>query len=301
MSTRKTYQFPFGSNMVLPVISRTPSYAGVSPRILHVPPELGSVSPQLCEVPPREPSVPPVTDFHESTATLFGRGKAIFVESLKGVMKMNKKVRTIHTPDLPEDLEFIAINEVDDGSSFEMGKIESTIGNINAKNVRFSEVHIKNVNFEESQLPYSSWADVVFEKCDLSNVKLNGARFNRVAFKECKLTGVDFDETVMQDVQFIDCPAPYSLFSLTDLRDVHFDNCLLKEANFIEAKLDNVQLGTSNIEEVQFSDTSLMDVDLSRCEFTFIHIKENDLRGAIISPHQAVTFIELFGLKVKDV
>jgi hypothetical protein len=62
--------------MILPVISRTPSCAGVSPRIVHV-------SPQLCEVPPREPSVPPETVLPESTATLFGRGKAIFVESLK--------------------------------------------------------------------------------------------------------------------------------------------------------------------------------------------------------------------------
>jgi hypothetical protein len=69
--------------MVLPVISRTPSYDGVSPRIVHVSPEHGSVSPQQFEVPPREPSVPPVTDVHESTATLFGRGKAIFVESFK--------------------------------------------------------------------------------------------------------------------------------------------------------------------------------------------------------------------------
>lgn len=212
---------------------------------------------------------------------------------------MKKKIRAIHSPDLPEDLETLEINELEDGAVYEIGRIESAIGTMSAKNIQFSEVHVKGVNFGESHLPFSSWVDVVFEKCDLSNVKLNGARFNRVEFRECKLVGTDFDEAVMRDVQFIDCPAPYSLFNLTELCDVRFDLCLLKEANFIGAALDNVQFGTSTIQEVQFSDTSLKNVDLSQCQFTFIHIKEDDLRGAIISPEQAASLIEVFGLIVK--
>jgi uncharacterized protein YjbI with pentapeptide repeats len=212
---------------------------------------------------------------------------------------LKKKIRIIHSPDLPGDLETLEINELSDGSSYELGRIESSIGKMNAKNVQFSEVHIKGVNFEESHLPFSSWADVIFEKCDLSNVKLNGGRFNRVEFRECKLVGADFEEAVMRDVQFIDCPAPYSLFSLTELMDVRFTNCLLKEANFIEATLDNLQFGNSTIQEVQFSGTSLKSVDLSECQFTYFHVKEEDLRGAIISPEQAAALIEVFGLEVK--
>ncbi|WNB93814.1 pentapeptide repeat-containing protein [Bacillus sp. NEB1478] len=214
-------------------------------------------------------------------------------------MKLKNKIRAINKPDLPFHLDILEIDKVMDGSSYEMGKLESTNGTMNAKNVRFSEVHIKGVNFGEGQLPFSTWLDVIFEKCDLSNVKLKGARFNRVEFRECKLVGVDFDEAIMRDVQFIDCPAPYSLFNLTDLGDVRFDDCLLKEANFIEATFDNVQFGASAIQEVQFSDTSLRNVDLSQCQFTFIHVKEDDLRGAIISPEQAITLIEVFGLEVK--
>ncbi|MDR7072436.1 pentapeptide repeat-containing protein [Fictibacillus barbaricus] len=211
---------------------------------------------------------------------------------------MKKKTRTINKPDLPENLEILEIDEVVNGSSYEMGRLESAIGTANAKNVRFSEVYVKGVNFEQTQLPFSTWIDVIFEKCDLSNVKLNGARFNRVEFRECKMAGTDFDDSVMHDVQFIDCQAPYSLFNLTELRDVKFDHCLLKEANFIESTLENVQLGNSTIQEVQFSDTALKNVDLSSCQFTFIHVKEDDLRGAIISPEQAITLIEVFGLEV---
>jgi uncharacterized protein YjbI with pentapeptide repeats len=215
---------------------------------------------------------------------------------------LKKKTRTIHTPDLPEDLESMDTlqnDELEDEGSYEFGRIETSIGKKNAKNVQFSEVYLKGVNFEELHLPFSSWGDVIFEKCDLSNVKFNGARFNRVEFRECKLVGTDFDEAVMRDVHFIECPAPYSLFNLMELRDVRFEECLLKEANFIGTTLDNVFFGKSIIQEVQFSDTSLKNIDLSQCQFDFIHVKEDDLRGAIISPEQAVSLIEVFGLIVK--
>lgn len=212
---------------------------------------------------------------------------------------MNKEKRKIQTPDLPENLESLVISHVTNRSSYEMGRIESLMGPVEAKHVRFDEIHVKNVNFEEAYLPFSSWTDVLFERCDLSNVDFSGGQFNRIEFRECKLAGTNFDEAVMRDVQWTDCQAPYSLFNLTELQDVRFDGCLLKGANFFEATVDNFQLGTSTIEDVQFTGTSLKNVDLSSCQFTHIHASEPDLRGAIISPEQAISFIELFGLKVK--
>ncbi len=65
-------------------------------------------------------------------------------------MIMIKKNRTIEKPDLPERLETLAINGLENRSSYEMGRLESTIGPVCAELVRFNEIHVKGVNFEET-------------------------------------------------------------------------------------------------------------------------------------------------------
>ncbi|MFD1361268.1 pentapeptide repeat-containing protein [Lentibacillus salinarum] len=213
---------------------------------------------------------------------------------------MKKKNRRIQTPDLPEQLDPIKLDQLTDQSFYEMGTINEPIGPVYAEHVRFDQMHFKNVTFRETELPFSQWLDVVFENCDLSGAGLSGARFNRVVFRDCKLAGTDFDRLVMQDVTWTNCQAPYLICNQTEIRDVQFDNCLLKGANFINASQDNLQLGTSDIEDVQFTGTSLKSVDLSRCRFTHIHADEQELRGAVIAPEQASGFIEVFGVRVKD-
>lgn len=213
---------------------------------------------------------------------------------------VRNKNRMIQTPDLPEQLDSINFTHLTDQSYYEMGAIDSPIGTVHAEHVRFDQIHFRNVTFSETELPYSQWLDVLFDNCDLSGAKLNGARFNRVEFRNCKLTGTDFDQAVMQDATWTNCQAPYVLCNLTAFRDVQFDNCLLKGANFIDASQDNLQLGTSDIQDVQFTGTSLNNIDLSQCRFTHIHAGEQELRGAVIAPEQAAGFIGLFGVKVKD-
>lgn len=212
---------------------------------------------------------------------------------------MIKKRREIQTPDLPENMKILRFDELTDRSLYETGIIEFDIGPVYAEHVHFVEVYIKGVTFNQANLPFSSWMDVVFEDCDLSNVDLKRAQFTRVEFRKCKLAGTNFDQAMMRDVQFSHCEAPYALFNLAEVQDVLFNASLLKGANFIDAHFTNVQFNNSNIQDVQFTGTSLRNIDLSLCQFDYIHADEKDLRGAIIAPEQALSFIELFGLKVK--
>ncbi|HLR63672.1 MAG TPA: pentapeptide repeat-containing protein [Lentibacillus sp.] len=212
---------------------------------------------------------------------------------------MNKKNRLIQKPDLPERPEPIKIDQLTDRSFYEMVTVNNGIDPVYAEHVRFDQVHFKNVTFTETELPFSQWLDVIFDNCDLSGAKLNGARLNRVEFRNCKLSGTNFDRAVMQDVTWKDCQAPYILCNLTNLRDMQFDNCLLKGANFIDVSQDNLQFGNSDIEDVQFTGTSLRNVDLSRSRFNHLHLDEEELRGAVIAPEQAAGFIEVFGVIVK--
>ncbi|MBO0995749.1 pentapeptide repeat-containing protein [Bacillus sp. SD088] len=209
-------------------------------------------------------------------------------------------MRKIQSPDLPQILNSLAIDKIEDRSTYELGRLEAFPASIHAEHVRFQEIHLKGVDFDNIQLPSSSWVDVVFENCDLTNLDFRMARFTRVEFIDCKLVGVNCDQANFNDVLFRQCQAPYSLFNLSTFQDVCFDECLLKGANFIDASLEFLDFTNSVIEDVQFTGTSLSNIDLSQCEFSLIHADEHDLRGAIISPEQAIGFIEVFGLKVKD-
>ncbi|MFC0015418.1 MULTISPECIES: pentapeptide repeat-containing protein [Allobacillus] len=213
---------------------------------------------------------------------------------------MKKRNRPIESPDLPKQLETTNMSTLEDASEIEMLRVESVAPGLEAEHVRFREVYIKGVHFDYAKLPHSSWVDVTFENCDLSNVKLTNVQMNRVEFRNCKLVGTDFDRADLRDVRMIDCQAPYTLFNLANMQDVSFNDCLLKSANFIESEFFNVQFGSSTIDDVQFTGTSLKDVDLSNCELRQIHIQKEDIQGAIVSAEQAISLIELFGVTVKD-
>ncbi len=213
---------------------------------------------------------------------------------------MKRKVRTIQQPLLPEGLSQISLSDISNETLVEIGKVTYVDGPIEAEHVRFEEVHFRNVNLTGSKLPFSSWSNSILEDCDLSHVDFSRTRFHRVLFKNCKLAGTDFDQTELRDVYWQECQAPYALFNQMDMRDVCFTNCLLKGANFLDSKWDYVQFGHSTIDDVQFTGTSLKNVDLSNCQFTTIHTNAEEIKGAIISAEQAVSFIELFGVKVKD-
>jgi len=209
--------------------------------------------------------------------------KVLAYSIMRRYIRLKKKNREIQKPDLPQSLEPLSIKEIANHASFEMGRIETTVGPIHAKHVRFSEIHVKNVVIEKTHLPFSSWMDVIFEKCDLSNVDFSGAKLNRVEFINCKMRGANFDHVVMRDVSWVNCQAPYSRFSLTELKDVRFEDCFLSGSNFLDASVDNLQLGTTTIEDVQFTGTSLKNVDLSACQYTYISTRRRFARRYCVS------------------
>ncbi|GAA0351865.1 pentapeptide repeat-containing protein [Bacillus horti] len=215
---------------------------------------------------------------------------------------MRKKKHSIQEPDLPYELLPIALESehISSHAYIENGIIENIATQLRADHVGFSELYLKSVQLQGSQLNASNWTDVIFEKCDLSNVKFNRAQFNRVRFVDCKMVGTDFDEAVFADVQFVQCQGQLSTWSVSTCKDMSFEDCQLKSASFFEAVFERIQFGKSYIDDVQFTGTSLADVDLSLCHFDSIHASAGDLVGSVISPEQAVAFVQAFGVKVKQ-
>lgn len=83
------------------------------------------------------------------------------------------------------------------------------------------------------------------------------------------------------------------------LKQVILEKCLFESGDFQNAELSKVRFDNCVLRLCQMSGTRLTDIDLSNCDIEGLGVRMEDLKGAIVSPAQAVDFSKLFGLVVK--
>ena len=77
----------------------------------------------------------------------------------------------------------------------------------------------------------------------------------------------------------------------SSLVDSYFQDVTIKKSlKFIQCELD----------KTDFLGTSLVGVDISSSYFETLNVTTDQVRGCIISPQQAITFVSLLGVKIND-
>lgn len=148
-------------------------------------------------------------------------------------------------------------------------------------------------------LPAAELEDVRFEACDLANLEFSDAILLRVCFSGCRMTGVNLSGASMQHVSFEDCRLDYANFRFARFANARFSDCDCARAEFIQAALSHCTLSHIGLRQAQFSGTPLAGIDLTHCDIDGLGARPEDLRGAIISPEQAVTAAKLLGVIVR--
>ena len=78
----------------------------------------------------------------------------------------------------------------------------------------------------------------------------------------------------------------------------------IRDTYFKEVEFKNgVEFNSNNLNDVSIIKTSLKDINLSNNKLgklTFSKIEKNELDGVVVSTHQALELLSLFGIKVKD-
>jgi uncharacterized protein YjbI with pentapeptide repeats len=223
----------------------------------------------------------------------------------KGAAPTMKKVKKAQTepPKLPVDLPELELNFelIQNHDHFESGIVhDCIIEGLQASKVSVDRVLFHNVTFTETSLRAVELTDVLFEKCDLSNVSFHDAAIHRTEFRNCKMIGFDLTGATLRNVRFHQCLGDYATFRFTNLKQCILENCSLQSADFYSSTLNKVQLWSSNIDKAEFTSTKLEGMDLSNCEFTGLGVGIDELQGCIISRGQASIFAELFGLVIKE-
>ena len=216
-------------------------------------------------------------------------------------MSTNKKNYGLEAPKLPKVLDEIPYKDLQSDDFFEMGMFKDTmIENRKATKVTFDNFRFESVTMTETSLHFLELTDVIFERCDLSNLDFSNATIHRTEFRNCKIIGIDLTEATLRNVLFHNCIGDFANFRYANFKQVLFEESSLRSADFYSSTFLKVYMQQCNLDAVQLSATKLDGMDLSNCEFTVLGVGIEDIKGCTISKEQASVFANLFGLIVKE-
>lgn len=144
----------------------------------------------------------------------------------------------------------------------------------------------------------SSFVNIRFENCDLSNTSFSDSTIHTVEFIGCKLTGTDFSGCSLRDVYFDTCLLEYSNFNCSTIKNTYFKECKLEEASFNSTECKNNQIETCNFMRAEFLNTPLRGMDFSTSIITGIKVSTPDLLGVMVDQRGALELANLLGIVV---
>ena len=123
---------------------------------------------------------------------------------------------------------------------------------------------------------------------------------NRCDFRSCSAPGITFLKGRLTGVNMTDSQMGYCDLSEATVDRLVARETSLSEANVYGTKLRHVTLERCDLSRTTVCRASLSGVDLSTSEIAGIRVSSDfhELRGATVSPEQAVQLAGLLGVKV---
>lgn len=170
---------------------------------------------------------------------------------------------------------------------------------IKEKHLQMEDCLLERIVMDPIDAEGSSFVNIVFESCDLSNAKIGSSSIHQILFKNCKLIGTDFSESSIQNVIFDTCDMSYSNFSLSKMRLVQIKDCKVMGSSFNDVKMQNMILEESIFTECEFLHTSLKNIDFSGCSIEGMKTSYEDIRGIIVDERGALAVATLLGIEIR--
>ena len=141
-----------------------------------------------------------------------------------------------------------------------------------------------------------------FSGIDFSRCYFRGSFWQRCTLSGCRMTGVRLNNARLRQVTLKDCTARYAGLDQAVLNRVTFTGCDFQEASLRGCKLKEITAAECNFLLINFYQTPLAGVDFTTSEIGGWTLSESaeELRGAVVTPQQAVELAERLGLVVRD-
>jgi uncharacterized protein YjbI with pentapeptide repeats len=180
------------------------------------------------------------------------------------------------------------------GLEFEGGALEGA----SARSLAFSKCVFKNVRFGDNDVKHLSFADCIFNHCDLSGLRLSDGSVHATQIKNCRGVGAQFDGSVLKNVAFVGCQLNYMTIASCKLASLTFRDCSLEKLMLHTCQQKGLKIENCSLASAEIADTSLLGVDLSSDDIGGIRVSPRDLAGAKASLLQAALVCALVGVEI---
>jgi uncharacterized protein YjbI with pentapeptide repeats len=168
-----------------------------------------------------------------------------------------------------------------------------TEGKLIASGCRFTRISFANSDI------LLDCTDTVFTQCDFQLTKLRNSSLSRVRFENCTFSGTDFCESFLRDCSFIGCKGDMLNLSNCKLQRSDWNDCVFQQGYFENDSMKNCKLQNCNLTSSYFHGTSLKQMDLTNCKIDQLRLRRDDLKGAILTADQAMSFLWMLEIHIR--
>ena len=202
--------------------------------------------------------------------------------------------------DLTDDPEELDPGSIADGELLQDGYVASAdFGSRTIHQLLLRRCLVEGGSFAEAQIRSVKLRDVRFVRCDFSNAVLAGLEATRVEFIDCRLTGARLAECRMSDILLRRCEGPYAVFQDGAMTASEAIDSHLQEADFRNSNLEWTQWPGSDLTKADCTGCNLQNADFRGAILEGMIVSASDVRGAIVTPSQALEFSKLLGLAIR--
>lgn len=169
-----------------------------------------------------------------------------------------------------------------------------------ARSLEFYNCIFENCRFIKNDTEKLAFVDVRFDQCDLSNLNMNGAVFQRVEMVHCRAVGLSLTNTLANHLSIHDCNCRYLNINASDWHLATIENTDCTNASIQECKLKSVQFIRCNLNCSDFCHTRLNGMDFTTDELEGVTVASDELRGAIVTPVQACELAKMLGVVIRS-
>lgn len=142
--------------------------------------------------------------------------------------------------------------------------------------------------------------DCIFERCQLSSVKIQGAVI-QAKFQHSKIEGINFftAKKSLLSLSFDSCLIRHSSFAELKLPKVKFTRCELHNVDFADADLSGADFSDTTFDECVFRNTNLAKADFRTASNYYIDPTQNKIRGARFSSPEVLSLLAGFDIVIE--
>lgn len=166
----------------------------------------------------------------------------------------------------------------------------------------FDTVLFRSCQFEGVDFSGCTFRDVRFESCRFVRCSMERAWLNRCDFAACSAPGINMLHARLAAVGFWDTDLSFANLSETSIDQMRVASSRLREAALQSARLKRCEFVQSDLIRLDVFRTPLKGIDVSTCDFAAPVLSSDyrELRGAVVSPSQALELAGLLGVVVAD-